>query len=172
MKKIVIAASALSIFVSAIVGAAAWTMSLTAAETASNKGYRYWSAAELKGYEQKLARKITPANKGAVEDKIIDYGNYFSAMVHREGDIGAEMHDEWADVYVISSGSGTLQVGGTLSGGKSTGPGEVRGGTIEGGTRQKVAPGDIIHIPAKTPHEMRIDPGQQITYFILKVKPQ
>lgn len=145
---------------------------LFAAEPASKKGYRYWSAAELKSYEQKLAPKITATNKGAVEDKIIDYGNYFSAVVHREGNIGAEMHDQWADVYVISSGSGTLETGGTISGGKSTGPGEIRGGTIHGGIRQKVAPGDIVHIPAKMPHAMLIEPGQQITYFIFKVKPE
>jgi len=70
-------------------------------------------------------------------------------MVHREGNIGAEMHDAWADVYVISSG----------------------GGTIQGGMRQRVAPGDFVHIPAKTPHAMLIEPGKQITYFIFKVKP-
>jgi mannose-6-phosphate isomerase-like protein (cupin superfamily) len=148
-------------------------LTLFAADPAGPKqGYRYWSATELKSYEQKLAPKITATNKGAVEDKIIDYGNYFSAMVHREGNIGAEMHDEWADVYVISSGSGTVETGGTLTGGKSTGPGEIRGGSIQGGTRQKVGPGDIIHIPAKMPHQVLVEPGHQITYFIFKVKPQ
>jgi mannose-6-phosphate isomerase-like protein (cupin superfamily) len=145
---------------------------LFAAAPSAKQGYRYWSAAELKSYEQKLAPKITATNRGAVEDKIIDYDNYFSAMVHRDGNIGAEMHDAWADVYVISSGSGTLEVGGTLSGAKTTGPGELRGGTIQGGMRQKVAPGDIVHIPAKTPHAMLIESGKQITYFIFKVKPE
>jgi mannose-6-phosphate isomerase-like protein (cupin superfamily) len=148
-------------------------LALFAADPSGSKqGYRYWSAADLKSYEQKLAPKITATNKGAVEDKIIDYGNYFSAMVHREGNVGAEMHDEWADVYVISSGGGTVETGGTLTGGKSTGPGEVRGGSIQGGARQKVGPGDIIHIPAKMPHQVLVEPGKQITYFIFKVKPQ
>ena len=145
---------------------------LTLPLLADSKGYKYWSAAELKGYEKKLAPKITPTNVSAVEDKIIDYGNYFSAMVHREGNFMAEQHDAWADVYVIVSGGGTLEVGGTISGGKSTGPGEIRGGTIQGATKQKLSPGDIVHIPAKMPHNVIIDNGGQITYFIFKVKPE
>jgi mannose-6-phosphate isomerase-like protein (cupin superfamily) len=134
------------------------------------RGYRYWSAADLKGYEKKLASKITPTNKLAIEDKIIDYGSYFAAMVHREGNAQAEMHESWADVYVISSGRGTLEVGGTIPEGKAIAAGEIRGASIQGGTRQTLSPGDVVHIPAKTPHNVIVEPGAQLTYFILKVK--
>lgn len=140
---------------------------MTAAEPA---GYKYWSAAELKGYAKTLAPKLDE-HKIAVADRIIDHGNYFSAMVHREGGSGiAEMHDSWADLYVVSSGTGTLVVGGTIPGGKTIAPGETRGPAVQGGTRQKLSPGDIVHIPSKTPHNVLVDPGAQITYFILKVK--
>ena len=138
---------------------------------AGPSGYKYWSAAELKGYEKTLGSKITATNKIAIDDKIIDFGSYFAAMVHREGNAPAEMHESWADVYLISSGSGTLEVSGTIPGGTRTAPGEIRGPSIVGGTRQKLAPGDVVHIPAKTPHNVLIEPGGQITYFILKVKP-
>ena len=37
--------------------------------------------------------------------------------------------------------------------------------------RQRVAPGDSVHIPAKIPHARLIEPGKQITYSIFKVKP-
>ncbi len=140
---------------------------LIAAEPA---GYKYWSAAELRGYAKTLAPKLDE-HKIAVADKIIDHGSYFAAMVHREGGNGiAEMHQNWADVYMISSGSGTLVVGGTIPGGKDIAPGETRGPAVEGGTRQKLVTGDIVHIPSKTPHNVLVDPGAQITYFILKVK--
>lgn len=140
---------------------------LIAAEPA---GYRYWSAAELRGFAKTLAPKLDE-HKIAVADKIIDQGSYFAAMVHREGGTGiAEMHQNWADVYMISSGSGTLVVGGTIPGGKDIAPGETRGPAVEGGTRQKLAAGDIVHIASKTPHNVLVEPGGQITYFILKVK--
>src|ERR1700722_12360870 len=96
-------------------------------------GYKYWSATELKGYEKKLAPKITAVNKLAIEDRMIDYGNYWAGMVHREGTMPAELHETSADVMVISSGTATLVVGGTIPGGKTTGPGEIRGLAIEGG---------------------------------------
>ena len=140
---------------------------LIAAEPA---GYKYWSAAELKGYTKTLASKLNEQKIG-LADRIIDHENYFAAMVHREGGNGiAEMHDAWADLYVVSTGTGTLVVGGTIPGGKITAPGETRGPSIEGGAKQKLSPGDIVHIPAKTPHNVLVDPGAQITYFIFKVK--
>jgi len=68
------------------------------------------------------------------------------------------------------SGGGTLIIGGTMPGSKNTAPGEVRAPNVEGGEKQKIAPGDILHIPPKTPHQVMLEPGTQITYFTLKVK--
>jgi hypothetical protein len=33
-----------------------------------------------------------------------------------------------------------------------------------------MSPGDILHIAPKTPHQVMLEPGTQITYFTLKVK--
>lgn len=110
-------------------------------------------------------------NNSAVIDRIIDHGNYFAAIVHREPGPGfSESHREWADVYFVSSGTGTLISGGTIVEGSETAPGEVRGTSIEGGKRQILNEGDIVHIPAGTPHHVITEPGNQLTYFIFKVK--
>ena len=61
---------------------------------------------------------------------------------------------------------------GKMEGGKTTAPGEVRGTSIEGGEKQKIAAGDIMHIPPKTPHQVVLAPGTEITYYTLKVKEQ
>jgi mannose-6-phosphate isomerase-like protein (cupin superfamily) len=131
--------------------------------------YKYWSAAELKGYEKKLGAKVTPTNKVVLEE-IVNAGNYFSVMAQKQGNTPAELHDAWADLYVIVSGNGILEVGGTLLDSKAISPGEWRGPSIKGGTKQKLAAGDIVHIPLKTPHNVMVDPGQQITYLVFKVK--
>ena len=52
---------------------------------------------------------------------------------------------------------------------KSTGPGEIKGPSIKGGTRKNVAPGDVVHIPAKMPHQFFLEPGHEITYLAVKV---
>jgi len=59
--------------------------------------------------------------------------------------------------------------GGTIVDGKTTAPGETRGPSITGGTEVKLGPGDVLHIPAKVPHQMKLAPGAQVTYFVTKV---
>jgi mannose-6-phosphate isomerase-like protein (cupin superfamily) len=140
---------------------------LLAQETAD---YRYWSAFQLDNLGRSLAAQ-TGANNAAVLDRVIDYGNYFAAIVHREPGPGfSESHANWADVYFVASGNASLVVGGTILNGEETEPGEVRGTTIEGGTLQRLAEGDVVHIPAGTPHHVLVEPGEQITYFIFKVQ--
>jgi mannose-6-phosphate isomerase-like protein (cupin superfamily) len=106
-----------------------------------------------------------------VLDRIIDHGNYFAAIVHREPGPGfSESHRDWADVYFVTSGNGILIVGGTIPDGTESAPGEIRGTAIDGGTRRDLAAGDVVHIPAGTAHHVITPPGQQITYFIFKVQ--
>lgn len=131
-------------------------------------GYKYWSSADLKGLEKSLSPKIN-AQKVATE-KVADYGNHYMLAAHREGSGEAEYHESEADVFVVQSGAATLIVGGQLQNGKTTAPGEIRAPSIEGGSRQKLAAGDVVHIPPKTPHQMLLDPGKQVTYFVVKVK--
>ncbi len=131
-------------------------------------GYKYWSAAELKGFSKTLAPKIN-AQKFAA-DRIAEFGNHYAMVAYREGSGEAEFHETEADLFVISSGTATLVVGGKVSNGKTTGPGEIRGPSIDGGSRQKISTGDVVHIPPKTPHQVLLEPGAQFTYFVLKVK--
>jgi len=130
-------------------------------------GYKYWSASELKAMSHPLASK---SNAQTSNQDLANFGADRMLMVHREGTGSAEVHQTEADVIVVVSGAGTLVVGGTMAGGKTTAANELRGTSITGGERQKIGPGDILHIPPKTPHQVLLDPGTQITYFTLKVK--
>lgn len=131
-------------------------------------GFVVLKSAELKGMEKKLAPKID-AQKVATQ-QLGSFGNHSMMIAHREGNGQAELHVKVADVFVIESGEGTVVVGGKIIGGKDTGPGEVRGDTIEGGSKHPVAAGDVVHIPANTPHLMLVAPGKQVTYFVVKVE--
>ncbi len=134
---------------------------------AAPAGYKYWSAAELKNLSKPLTTK---ADAITSSENLGNFGRDHALMVHREGSGKAELHETEADVMVVVSGTGTIIVGGTMPGSKTTAPGEVRAASIEGGMRQKIGPGDILHIPPKTPHQVLLAPGTQITYFTLKVK--
>jgi mannose-6-phosphate isomerase-like protein (cupin superfamily) len=128
---------------------------------------RIWKSGELDTRGAALAKKMD-AQKVASEVDATD-GNRTFMVAHREGSGLAEIHDSQADIMVISKGEITMVYGGTMVDGKTTGPGETRGPAIKGGTEVKLGPGDILHIPAKVPHQMKLDPGKQVTYFVTKV---
>lgn len=135
-----------------------------------NDEYGYWSAFQLDNLGNSLAGQVA-ANGAAILDGIIDEEGYFAGIVHREPNPGfSESHDDWADIYFVTSGNASLVVGGTIVDGEETEPGEIRGTMIEGGTLQRLAEGDVVHIPAGTAHHVRVEPGEQVTYFIVKVR--
>ena len=140
------------------------TAVLSAADPA---GFGQWKGSELKSFEKKLAPKID-AHKIASQP-LGSYGNHTLSIIHREGSGEAELHETQADLFVVHSGEATLVVGGSLVDPKTTAPHEVRGPSIKDGERKRLGPGDVVHIPAKTPHQLMVDSGKQITYVIAKV---
>jgi uncharacterized RmlC-like cupin family protein len=138
-------------------------LQVTGAEPA---GYKYWSAAEL----QSMSKPLTNKNDAHTSNEALgNFGPDHAMMIHRDASGIAELHETEADVIVVVSGVGTLIVGGSMPGSKSTAPGEMRAPEVVGGEKQKIGPGDILHIPPKVPHQVLVD-GPQITYFVLKVK--
>ena len=79
------------------------------------------------------------------------------------------MHETQSDVIVVENGEATLVVGGTIVNPRTTAPHEVRGPSIKGGEKVALAAGDMVHIPINTPHQMLLENGKQITYFVVKI---
>ena len=130
-------------------------------------GFYMWKSAELKGFAKTLAPKISD-NKVATET-FASHGNYSFMVAHREGSGEAEFHATQADIFVVQSGEATLVVGGELVDGKTTAPNEMRAPAIKGGSEKKLAAGDVVTIPAKVAHQVKLDAGKQFTYFVVKV---
>jgi len=130
-------------------------------------GFGQWKGAEMKSYDKKLAPKID-AHKIASES-LANYGNHNLMIIHREGSGQAEWHEKQADLFVVQSGEATLVVGGTVVDPKTTEPDEIRGPSIKDGVSKHLGPGDVVHIAAKTPHQLMLDAGKQITYAVMKV---
>ncbi len=127
-----------------------------------------YSARDLKAVEEKLAGKKTPF---ASQD-LARYGNHYTMVAYREATGSSEVHEHEADVFVIEDGEATIVTGGTVVNPKTQKPGEIRGTSITGGERHKLATGDIIHIPAGTPHQLLIEKSKPFTYFVVKVTGQ
>ena len=93
-------------------------------------------------------------------------------VAHREATGGAELHETQNDVFFILSGEATLIQGGALVNPKLTEPHEYEAKSIQGGTRTKLVTGDVVHIPFKVPHQLLLEKGNQITYFVVKINAQ
>ncbi len=131
------------------------------------EGVGHWTGAELQGFAKTLALKMS-AQKIATQD-LARYGNHVFLMAHREGNGEAELHETQNDVMVVESGEATLVVGGSVVNPRTTAPHEVRGPAIRGGEKMALAAGDVVHIPIKTAHQMTVESGKQITYFVVKI---
>lgn len=134
---------------------------------AGDSGIVQYKGSDLTGYEKKLAPKMN--DKKVATEQLAKWGNHLMMVAHREASGEAELHKKQVDIFIVETGEGTLVVGGTVVSGKETAPNEIRGASIQGGKRMKLAPGDVVHIPANTPHQTLVDSGKQITYAVVKI---
>jgi quercetin dioxygenase-like cupin family protein len=83
----------------------------------------------------------------------VDHENYYVEYASRSA-IGnePEVHTHWTHYIHVLSGEARLTYGGTVSNAKETGPGQIRGDAIVGGTSMTVHAGDFLQIPAGMPH--------------------
>jgi len=133
----------------------------------ANRDATVWRHSQLQGLETKLLRELD--TQGAASEVLGSYGNHHVEIAHRSGTGNAELHETQNDVFFILSGEATLVAGGSLVEPKTTEPHELEGKSIKGGNRTKLAAGDVVHIPFKVPHQLIVDRGKQITYFVVKI---
>jgi quercetin dioxygenase-like cupin family protein len=79
----------------------------------------------------------------------------------------AEQHEKAYDIVYVTDGEATYVTGGALKNSKQTGPGEMLGGTIDGGESRLLKKGDVIVVPPGVPHWWKDTKG--VTYLIVKV---
>jgi mannose-6-phosphate isomerase-like protein (cupin superfamily) len=99
-----------------------------------------------------------------------DYKSHAIKLSVRTASGGAEVHAHYDDIFFVTQGQATLTTGGTVVNAKTGGDGETKGSSIENGKSQKIAEGDVIHIPAGTPHQLILAPGTMFSAIVIKVK--
>lgn len=87
---------------------------------------------------------------------------------HRDKTGQVEVHETETDVIYVQDGEATFVTGGKMIGGKLTRPGQYLGMEIQGGESHHLTKGDVIVVPAGTPHWFKEVQGA-ISYFVVKV---
>jgi mannose-6-phosphate isomerase-like protein (cupin superfamily) len=130
-------------------------------------GYTHWTNEQIQERAKNLPSKMSKVK--VATESLGGWGNHSMSVVHREGSGQAELHETQSDILFIRSGDAAIVVGGTIPDGRKTTVHEIRGSKIEGGQKQPLHPGDVLHISPRTPHQMILEPGQKLDYYAVKV---
>jgi glc operon protein GlcG len=95
--------------------------------------------------------------------------NYMVHASRREAAGQAEVHDKDTDIIYVLDGTATFVTGGTVVDGKTTAPDELRGASLGGGQTRQLRKGDVIVVPAGTPHWFQ-QVTAPFTYYVVKVR--
>jgi mannose-6-phosphate isomerase-like protein (cupin superfamily) len=91
-------------------------------------------------------------------------------LAQRRGAGEVEVHDTTNHVFIIVEGEATFVTGGKLVGAKQTAPNETRAANVEGGQTYHLTKGDVITVPAKTPHWFKEVPTKTIAYYAVNMQ--
>jgi mannose-6-phosphate isomerase-like protein (cupin superfamily) len=111
------------------------------------------SSADVKAMIAKAKAERKPDQPNFVQP-ILSLAPISANLEYRVGGVNApaSVHEKDAEMFYVIEGSGTLVTGGTLKDERRTNPENLTGTAVQGGTSRKVAPGDFVMVPEKTPH--------------------
>jgi len=153
---------AVSLFAAALVAPSAFAQ--TPLRNLPAEGFKYLSAKDVEA----LTDKPGPGAKTAFP---VDHENYNVEYAQRS-DKGnePEVHMHNTHYIQVLSGEATLVYGGMVTNAKETGPGQVRGDGISGGTSMTVRAGDFLQIPAGMPHLFNVASGGKFRYVVFNTR--
>ena len=112
--------------------------------------------------------KVTAAfAKGAV---LFDKSDKYMVHTSRRDQAGmGEVHTKDADIIYVLDGTATFVTGGVLVEPRNITADEIRGKEISGGATRKLVKGDVIIVPAGTPHWFK-EVSTPFLYYVVKAR--
>ena len=105
--------------------------------------------------------------KGAV---LFDGSDKYMVHASRRDKPGqAEVHTKDADIIYVLDGKASFVTGGTAVDAKTTATDEIRGTEIAGGDTREINKGDVIIVPAGTPHWFK-EVSNPFLYYVVKAR--
>jgi mannose-6-phosphate isomerase-like protein (cupin superfamily) len=92
-------------------------------------------------------------------------------LAQRRGAGEVELHAKTNHVFIIVEGEATFVTGGTMVNPRQTAPDQTRAASVNGGETRHLTKGDVITIPAKTPHWFKEVSTQTIAYYAINTEP-
>ena len=83
-----------------------------------------------------------------------------------------EYHEHTNHIFIMVEGEATFVTGGTMVGAKRTNPEQMVATSIDGGETHHLSKGDVITIPAKTPHWWKEVSTKTVAYYAVNIESQ
>jgi quercetin dioxygenase-like cupin family protein len=120
-----------------------------AAQSADPTGFA--TAAEVKAQVAAMDKAMKPGQGFAWQPLVRD-GDRSAAIEIWKKPGKPAVHPDQAEYAIVLAGAGTLISGGRLDTARIVKPDLTEGDRIVGGTTRRLAPGDVILVPAGVPH--------------------
>lgn len=91
-------------------------------------------------------------------------------LANRRGAAGVEYHEHTNHIFIMVEGDATFITGGTMVNPKRTNPDQMTATSIEGGQTFHLTAGDVITIPAKTPHWWKEVTTKTVAYYAVNIE--
>ncbi|MFZ0661878.1 MAG: hypothetical protein WAM66_04240 [Acidobacteriaceae bacterium] len=127
-----------------------------------------FSGKEVRSQMAGLVQKAKAS--GSSGAKLADYGSHAIQLSVRTKSGGAEVHAHFDDIFYVTEGRATLVTGGSVIDPEAGADGETKGSGIRSGQSRVIVKGDIVNIPAGTPHQVKVAPGDVFAAVVIKVK--
>jgi mannose-6-phosphate isomerase-like protein (cupin superfamily) len=149
MRRVIICALA---GVAALAGARA-AGAQSAASTAAPAARLFAAAGDVTALIERAKRERKPDQPNFVQP-IVQLAPYNVNLEYRAAGLNApaSVHEKDAELFLVIEGAGTVVTGGTLKDERRTNPQNLTGSGIDGGNSRRIAKGDWVMVPEKTPH--------------------
>jgi mannose-6-phosphate isomerase-like protein (cupin superfamily) len=91
-------------------------------------------------------------------------------LANRRETGAVEYHEHTNHIFIMVDGEATFITGGTMVGAKRTSPDQMTATSIEGGQTFHLSKGDVITIPAKTPHWWKEISSKTVGYYVINIE--
>lgn len=142
--------------------------SLALAQAAETQTRTFMNSKEIMGLIEK-AKADRKGDAPLVAEPILSLAPYRAQLEYRPGTSPAAVHEKDAELMVVLEGTGNIVTGGKLVEEKRNSANNLGGSSITGGNSQSVAKGDMLIVPANTPHQVIPTGGAPIVLMTMHV---
>ena len=128
----------------------------------------FMSDKEIMGLIDK-AKADRKGDAPSVAEPILSLAPYRAQLEYRPGTARAALHEKDAELMIVLQGAGNIVTGGKLVDEKRNNANNLSGSSITGGNSQAVGVGDMLIVPANTPHQVIPTGGAPIVLMTLHV---